>query len=60
MLLTLLGAYRSAMREFAGMTNLAVWYSHMDVESVVQQLRKTVDKTTVARARGQRRQGSQS
>jgi uncharacterized protein (DUF2252 family) len=49
-LLTLLGAYRSAMRGFAGMTNLAVWYSHMDVESVVQQLRKTVDKSTVTRA----------
>ena len=31
-LLTLVGAYRRAMREFAGMTNLAVWYSHSDVE----------------------------
>ena len=41
------------------MTNLAVWYSHMDVESVVQQLRKTVDKTTVAPGRGQHRQGPQ-
>ena len=58
-LLTLLGRTASAMREFAGMTNLAVWYSHMDVESVIQQLRKTVDKTTRDPGRGQHRQGPQ-
>ena len=35
-LLTLLGEYRSAMHEFAAMTNLAVWYSHIDVEAIAQ------------------------
>ena len=49
-LLILLGAYRSAMREFAGMTNLAVWYSHLDVDAMVSLLRKDVDKAAAARA----------
>ncbi|MBK9180519.1 MAG: DUF2252 domain-containing protein [Acidimicrobiales bacterium] len=35
--LALLGAYRSAMREFAGMANLAVWYSHIELEAFLQQ-----------------------
>ena len=33
-LLTCVGEYRSAMREFAAMTNLAVWYAHIEVETV--------------------------
>jgi len=45
-------AYRQAMRSFAGMTNLAVWYSHMDMDQMrVQfdaqlqpQQRKAMDK----------------
>ena len=49
-LLTLLGAYRSAMREFAGMTNLAVWYSHLDVDTLAPQLSTGVDKATAKRA----------
>ena len=44
--------YRQAMRGFAGMTNLAVWYSHMDMEQMRAQFdaqlrpqqRKVVDK----------------
>jgi uncharacterized protein (DUF2252 family) len=44
--------YREAMRSFAGMTNLAVWYSHMDMDQMrVQfdaqlrpQQRKAMDK----------------
>jgi uncharacterized protein (DUF2252 family) len=28
--------YRTAMREFAAMTNLAVWYARMEIESVLQ------------------------
>jgi uncharacterized protein (DUF2252 family) len=31
------GAYRNAVREFAGMSNLEVWYSHLDFENVLQQ-----------------------
>ena len=30
-------AYRNAVRDFAGMNNLAVWYAHLDIESVVQE-----------------------
>ncbi len=29
--------YRNAMRQFATMDNLAVWYAHMEMESVLQQ-----------------------
>jgi uncharacterized protein (DUF2252 family) len=29
------GSYRSAMRQFAGMHQLDVWYSHLDIEDVV-------------------------
>jgi uncharacterized protein (DUF2252 family) len=44
--------YRQAMRQFAGMTNLEVWYAHADVEQLRADLgsqltvreRKTVDK----------------
>jgi uncharacterized protein (DUF2252 family) len=31
------GEYRRAMREFAGMNNLAVWYSHLEIERVLDQ-----------------------
>ena len=31
------GSYRAAMANFAGMKNLEVWYSHLDVESAIQQ-----------------------
>ena len=29
--------YRTAMAEFAGMKNLEVWYSHLDIESALQE-----------------------
>ena len=31
------GRYRTAMAEFAAMKQLEVWYSHLDIESVVQE-----------------------
>jgi uncharacterized protein (DUF2252 family) len=31
------GRYRTAMAEFAGLSDLDVWYSRMDIESVVQE-----------------------
>jgi uncharacterized protein (DUF2252 family) len=45
-------SYRQAMRSFAGMTNLQVWYAHMDVDQMRAQLdaqllpqqRKVVEK----------------
>jgi uncharacterized protein (DUF2252 family) len=52
------GRYRSAMAEFAGMENLAVWYSHLDINSVLQEYGsqfkpKAVKRTekTLAKAR---------
>ena len=30
------GAYRTAMAEFAGLKNLAVWYARLDIESVLK------------------------
>jgi uncharacterized protein (DUF2252 family) len=46
------GQYRQAMRQFAGMTNLDVWYAHADIEqlraqfatALSQRQRKLVDK----------------
>ena len=44
-LLSLLGAYRTAMREFAAMTNLAVWYAHIDVADALKQFRAQADSS---------------
>ena len=49
-LLTLVRSYRSAMHEFAAMTNLAVWYSHMDVETAINELRSEIDPAARKRA----------
>lgn len=35
--LATVGAYRDAMRNFAGMKNLAVWYAHMEIEPLLKQ-----------------------
>jgi len=50
--------YRKAMREFAGMNNLEVWYSHLQIESALQEFfgqskRKVVKRAqkTLAKAR---------
>ena len=37
--LSLARGYREAMREFAGMPTLAVWYAHLDVEDVLRRYR---------------------
>jgi uncharacterized protein (DUF2252 family) len=49
-LLALLGEYRSGMHRFAAMPNLAVWYSHIDVEDGIKQLRTAVSATVHKRA----------
>ena len=36
-------AYRTAMHEFAAMTNLEVWYAHIDVDDMVATMRDQVD-----------------
>ena len=57
-LLALLGEYRSSMRRFAALPNLAVWYSHIDVEGAIKELRAGVGAAARKRARGQRGQGA--
>ena len=37
-------AYRKAMQDFASMTNLAVWYSRVDLTQIEAQLRRQNDK----------------
>jgi len=39
-LLTLMSSYREAMRGFAGMTNLAVWYASLDIDAFIKDLAK--------------------
>jgi uncharacterized protein (DUF2252 family) len=49
-LLALVGEYRTAMHRFAAMTNLAVWYSHIDVDSAIKELRSGVSAAARKRA----------
>jgi uncharacterized protein (DUF2252 family) len=49
-LVALLGEYRSAMHQFAAMTNLAVWYSRIDVEAGMKQLQSRIDPAVRKRA----------
>src|SRR5437660_8978004 len=49
-LLALLGEYRSGMHRFAAMTNLAVWYSHIDVDAVFKELQAGVGAAVRKRA----------
>jgi len=44
-------AYREAMTEFAGMTNLGTWYSRLDVASVLDQLRAVAPKRVAGATR---------
>jgi len=41
--------YRTAMRMFAGMGNLEVWYAHMEIESVLQEFRSQFKSAQVKR-----------
>jgi uncharacterized protein (DUF2252 family) len=44
------GAYRNAIRDFAAMKNLAVWYSHFDIESFIQEYASQFKTKLVSRA----------
>jgi uncharacterized protein (DUF2252 family) len=48
-LLTLVGQYRTSMHEFAAMANLAVWYSHLDVETALGELRGQLSEAVLKR-----------
>ncbi|MBV8221077.1 MAG: DUF2252 domain-containing protein [Solirubrobacterales bacterium] len=41
--------YRTAMREFAAMNNLDVWYAHVEIESLLQQFSAQIKRTQVKR-----------
>ena len=47
------GRYRTAMREFAGMENLAVWYAHLEIESVLAERAAQFRRAMVKRAEKQ-------
>jgi uncharacterized protein (DUF2252 family) len=44
------GRYRTAMAEFAGMTNLEVWYSRLEIESVIRELAPQFKQKMLQRA----------
>jgi uncharacterized protein (DUF2252 family) len=44
------GRYRTAMREFAGMENLAVWYARLEIESLLAERAAQFRPGTVRRA----------
>ncbi len=44
------GRYRTAMAEFAAMKQLEVWYSHLDIESVLQEFGSQYNPKLVKRA----------
>ena len=46
MVLRLVRAYREAMRRFAEMKNLEVWYSRLDMGTLVQRIRDEIDQKT--------------
>ena len=48
LVLDAVGAYRQAMREFARMSNLEVWYSRLDMKGIVQRWGSEVSSKTLA------------
>ena len=47
---SVVGGYRAAMREYAGMTNLDVWYAHIDVDDVIKEMKSVADSAARKRA----------
>ena len=43
MVLLVVRSYREAMRRFAEMNNLEVWYSRLDMGTLVQRIRDEID-----------------
>jgi uncharacterized protein (DUF2252 family) len=46
---TSIARYRSAMNEFVAMPVLDVWYAHLDIEALFEQLRSSINKRGVKR-----------
>jgi Uncharacterized protein conserved in bacteria (DUF2252) len=51
MVLDTVSQYRTAMREFAAMDNLAVWYAHLEIEPILRQREAEFKPAQVKRAR---------
>jgi hypothetical protein len=51
--LAIAAAYRTAMREFAATSILNVWYTHVDVEEAIAQLKSETPKKAVRQTRAQ-------
>jgi uncharacterized protein (DUF2252 family) len=51
--LTTVRTYREAMRSFAAMKNLEVWYAKLDVATIIRQLNQQADKAMAKRVEGQ-------
>jgi uncharacterized protein (DUF2252 family) len=49
--LSTVGQYRTAMREFAGMQNLAVWYARLEIESLLAERAAQFKPRALARTR---------
>jgi uncharacterized protein (DUF2252 family) len=49
MVLQAVRSYREAMRTFAAMKNLEVWYAKLDIDTILQQLREQKDTAEVAK-----------
>ena len=47
--LSVMVGYRSAMREFAGMTNLDVWYSRLDAATLLEEMKGELDRRALKR-----------
>jgi uncharacterized protein (DUF2252 family) len=47
--LSVVGGYRSAMRQFAAMTNLDVWYSRFDADALQADMKAALDRRTLKR-----------
>ena len=47
--LTVTRSYREAMREFAAMSNLGLWYSRLDVDEVIQRLGQAISPKELKR-----------
>ena len=50
-------SYRAAMREFAGMRSMDLWYSRMDVDDIRARSAAQANKAEMKRVRGERGQG---
>ena len=57
-LLETIGGYRRAMREFAGMGSLDVWYSRLEVDELLNQIRKQFKQVAAQAGRKDARQGA--